>query len=341
MSWVPSMRPVSFLLVVALAATACVNRVEDRPEGRIQLERNSEFDGSTLRFFVELEDGTELSVNTNDDVYTARPATTPLPDHRAQAITFLKDQKEGTSLAHGLLSWDPANPTDYLVFGWWAYFPDQHLPELSLEDSVQYAIVDGPEIDHGIPPVLPLDGTATYAGQAGGLYSYVPGGDPEEGRESFVIEEYQGILTLTADFGDRSVRGCIGCVGDLDTRRAHFGAILGPELGDARGVARDYELHLASAIVQENGTFERDRVTVKHPTRTVVESEGFWGGTFSNRRDMEGIPRLVAGFSGVSFTESDGSEGEFFGSLLGLSSLFAETGESGPLPSPANRTPGN
>lgn len=341
MSRASSMKPVSVLLAAALAATACADRVEHPPEDRIQLERNSEFDGGTLRFFVELEDGTELSVNTNDDVYTASPATTPLPGHRAQAITFFKDRKEGASLAHGLLSWDPANPADYLVFGWWAYFPDRHPPELSLADSVRYAVVDGPEIDHGIPPALPVDGTATYTGQAGGLYSYVPGGDPEENGEGFVIEEYQGVLTLTADFGDRSVRGCIGCVGDLDTRRAHFGVILGPELGDARGVARDYELHLASAIVREDGTFERDRVTVKHPTRTVAESDGFWGGAFSSRQDTEGAPRLVAGFNGVSFTESDGSEGEFVGSFLGLSEPFRETGESGPLPSPASRPPGN
>ena len=338
------MKPVSVLLVAALALTAagCADRSVEAPEDRrIGLERNTEFDGGALRFFVRLEDGTEVSVNSDDDVIRSTPEPTPLPGHRARALVFFKEKDDGTSLAYGLLSWNPANPSDYLVFGWWAEFPGQHPPVLSLRESLQYAIVDGPELDHGHPPELPVDGTARYDGQAGGLYSYLPGGDAGENGDGYVIEEYEGQLTLTADFGDRTVRGCIGCAGDLVTRRAHFGVILGPELGDARDTARDYELHLATSVVREDGTFERERVTVKHPTREVARSEGFWGGAFSNRRDAEGNPRLVAGFNSVSFTESDGGEGSFLGSFLGLSGPFRETGQPGPPPSEGSGKTGN
>ena len=249
------MKPVSVLLVAALALTAagCVDRTAVPPDDRrIGLERNSEFDGATLRFFVKLEDDTEVSVNSDDDLYDSAEEITPMPGHRARSHVFLRDRTDGTSLAYGLLSWDPANPSDYLVFSWWAEFPGQHPPVLSLRESLQYAIVDGPEIDHGHPPELPVGGTARYAGQAGGLYSYVPGGHTGENGD-YVIEEYEGTLTLTADFGDRTVRGCIGCAGGLVTRRAHFGAILGPELGDARDTARDYEPRLATSIVREDG----------------------------------------------------------------------------------------
>ena len=282
--------------------------------------------------FVELDDGTEVSVNTADDVIEALPGVTPLPGHRARAWTFLKVADNDTSVAHALLSWDPDDPADYLVFGWWALFPDQQPPELSFRDSVRYAIVDGPEIDHGVAPRLPVGGTASYAGQAGGLYAYVPGSDWGEDEGAFVIDEYQGTLTLAVDFTDRTLQGCIGCVGDLLTRRAHFGVFLGDELIDMEGLARDYELHLATAILGEDGTFERDRVTVRHPDRTVTQSAGHWGGALSSRRDEAGNPRLVAGFNGVSFQESDGSEGEFFGSFLGLSKTFRETGVSHPPP---------
>ena len=65
-------------------------------------------------------------------------------------------------------SWDPDNPADYLAFGWWTQFPDQHPPNLSFEGSEQYAIADGPEIDSSIALQLPATGTATYMGQAGG-----------------------------------------------------------------------------------------------------------------------------------------------------------------------------
>ncbi len=327
------MRSVSVLLIALLALTAvgCADRSDEPPDDRIiNLERNSEFDGATLRIFVTLEDGAEASVNSDDDVIGSTEEATPLPGHRARAFAFLRDREAGTSLAYGLLSWDPVNPEDYLVFGWWAEFPGQHPPVLSLADSLQYAIVDGPELDHGLQPDLSVEGTASYVGQAGGLYSYVPGGDPGDNAENLVIEEYEGMLTLTADFRDRTVRGCIGCEGDLVTRRAHFGVILGPGLGDALDAAGDYKLHLATSIIREDGTFERERVTVEHPTRVVTRSEGFWGGAFSNRPDTDGNPRLVAGFSNVSYTESDGSEGAFFGSFLGLSAAFGETGESGP-----------
>ena len=65
-----------------------------------------------------------------------------------------------------------------------------------------------------------------------------------------VIDEYQGTVTLTADFADGTLKGCIGCAGDLVTRRAHFGAFFGEELIDPGATARDYELHLATAIIR-------------------------------------------------------------------------------------------
>lgn len=330
MTWI-DMKPLSVLLLVALAAAAC-SRTLPPEEDRFQLEQNSEFDGQKLRFFVALDDGTEASVSTEEDVIEVLPGRTPMPGHQVQAFTFLKVDGDDTSLSHALLSWDPDNPSDYLVFGWWAQFYDQHPPDLSLADADRWALVDGPELDHGVVPQLPVDGTAEYVGQAGGLYAYQFGSDWGENQGEFVIEEYQGTVTLTADFADGTLKGCVGCIGDLVTQRAHFGVVLGNELIDAQGLAKDYELHLPSAIIREDGMFERDRLNLRHPERTITLSEGSWGGAVSSRQDAEGYPRLVAGFTGVSYEESDGSEGEFFGSFLGLSAPFRETGISHPLP---------
>ena len=205
---------------------------------------------------------------------------------------------------------------------------NQKPPELSFRDSERFAIIDGPELDHGVAPQLPVDGTATYMGPAGGLYAYEAGSDWGENEGTYVLEEYQGAVTLTADFADGTLKGCIGCEGDLVTRRAHFGVFLGGEVSDVQAVAADYELHFATAIIREDGMFDRDRVTVRHPERTVTLSEGFWGGALSSRQDTDGNPRLVAGFSGVYFEESDGSAGEFVGSFVGLSQTFRENGVS-------------
>ena len=324
------MKRIAISLILALAVTACTNGPPRQEPW--QLERNTEFDGRTLRFFTTLDDGTVASVDTGEDLIEVLPGATPMPGHRARALTFFKVKKDGTSLSHALLSWDPDNPADYLVFGWWTEFVGQSLPELSLADSERFALVDGPELDHGIVPELPVEGTANYLGQAGGLYRYVPGGKLGEDVDNIVLEEYQGTIVLTADFFDATVKGCIGCVGDLVTQRAHFGSILGREVKAPQGTARDYELHLSSAIIRDDGHFERDRVILRHPERTVTMSEGFWGGAFSSRQDTDGNPRLMAGFSGVDFEESDGARGEFYGSFLGLSERFRETGESSPLP---------
>ena len=97
------------------------------------LERNTEFDGENLRFFVTLDDGTEASLNTTDNVIQTAPGVTPVPGHQAQAWTFLKITDDATSVAHALVSWDPDDPADYLMAGWWAEFPDQK-PPLSLRE---------------------------------------------------------------------------------------------------------------------------------------------------------------------------------------------------------------
>ena len=321
------MRLIVIFLGVALVLgmSGCAGSPVD-DEGGIDFGRNSEFAGPKLRVFLTLEDGREVSVNTSDDAVDSRSAVTPIPGHQARDWTFIKDVEEGTSIAYALVSWDGDNPADYLMAGWWAEFPDQHFPELSFRDSIQYAIVDGPEIDPSNPPQLPLEGQATYVGQAGGLYAYVPGTDWGEDEGAYVIDEYEGAISIRADFAKNTFSGCIGCEGDLATRRAHFGIFLGDEVRDVRSITAGYELHFGDTPLNPDGTFEHVDVTVKHPERTVTHSEGHWGGSLSNIPDQDGNSRLVAGFSGADFEESDGSVGAFFGTFVALSEPFRASG---------------
>lgn len=313
-------------MILWLAASGCA-RSTAVDEGSIDFARNTEFAGPTLRVFLTLEDGREVSVNTTDDAVDSRSAATPIPGHRAREWTFVKDVEQGTSVAYALVSWDGDNPADYLMAGWWAEFPGQHLPVLSFRDSIQYSIVDSPETDPSSPPDLPIEGQATYVGQAGGLYTYEAGTDWGENEGAFVIDEYEGVITITADFADATLGGCIGCEGDIVTRRAHFGIFLGDELRDVQSLAAGYELHFGETPLNPDGTFEHAGATVKHAERTVTEAEGDWGGTFSNIPDQAGNPRVVAGFSGAAFEESDGSAGKFLGVFVALSEPFRASAE--------------
>ncbi len=308
------MRFLVFLLAGALLSGCQGNAPAD--DG-ISFERNSQFSTRYLRVYLNLQDGRPLTVNTLDDVDSTEAFTTPIPGHRGQAWRFLKDEKHGTSLAYAAVSWDPGDPADYLMAGWWAYYPDQHPPDLDPLDTEEYSIVDGPEIDPAHPPEMPVSGTASYVGLAGGVYTYVP--SATIGERHFVFDGMEGLATVTADFGKGTVSGCIGCAGDLTARPA----VAPASRGDVRHDISDYELHLLEQPFGA-GTFDAGAAEVRHPTRDVTFSEGHWGGGFSNKPDATGNPRLVTGFGAAYFEESDGSLGRLFGSFVGLSEDFLD-----------------
>ena len=112
-----AVKPAATLLAVilALTASACA-RIGAAPpppvEDQIRFTRTSEFFGPSLRVFLQLEDGSEASVNTADDAIATGPGSTPIPGHQARDWTFVKDVKRGTSVIYALVSWDPDNPAD-------------------------------------------------------------------------------------------------------------------------------------------------------------------------------------------------------------------------------------
>ena len=318
------MRHLIAILVAALLAGGCsrgdrVTASED--DGPITWVRNSDFTGPRMEVVIELEDGRRATVNSLDDAVDTRPAATPMPGHQARDWTFLRETEHGTSIVFAVTSWDPANPADYIMAGWWAEFPGQHPPHLDVNQAARYGIVDGPEIDTRYPPDLPVDGQATYVGQTGGLYRYLP---PGGGAEDILTEEYQGTVTLSADFAGGTLHGCIGCVGDLVSRREHFNYFLGDERRfDAGPFIADFEIHLGAAPLKQNGTFGSYDVTVTHPgMRGNGESAGFWGGSMSGTADADGNPRLAAGFTIGRYEDDGGRRGSFVGSFLALSERF-------------------
>ena len=140
---------------------------------------------------------------------------------------------------------------------------------------------------------------------------------------SEATEEYGATLTLTADFANRTVRGCLGCEGDINVERTHLRTILGRRPSDdLQAPPTDYELHFGPTPFNRNGAFQNADVRVTHPERNVVGAIGFWGGSFSNKPDNAGNPRLVAGFTQGEFAEDDGSKGLLQGIFNALSEAY-------------------
>ena len=139
-----------------------------------------------------------------------------------------------------------------------------------------------------------------------------------------MTEEYQGTITLSADFAEMTLQGCVGCVGDLVSRREYFNYFLGNEQRfDAGPLIADYEIHLGAAPLEQNGTFGSRDVTVRRPgMRESGEASGFWGGSMSSTPDADGNPRLASGFTIGRFEDDSGRKGSFVGSFLALSERY-------------------
>lgn len=315
--------PAVIFLAFALGACGVKSPMTEDDTG-IHFERNSEFRGPWLRVFLDLQDGREVSVNTEEDAVSTEHEETPIPGHRANAWSFAKEEPEGTSYVYAAVSWDGDDPADYLMAGWWAHFNGEQPPDLTYGNLEEYAILDGPEIDPAVPPELPTVGTVSYAGPAGGVYWYAPGQTLAEGH--FVLDGWEATASLEADFGSGTIRGCVGCIGDFVTRTA----VIPASRGDVEADISGYELHLSAQPWGEDGTFDGGAAEVRHPSRQVIGSEGDWGGSLSSRADADGNPRIVAGFGGASFEEADGSVGGLFGSIVGLSEALLETEPGSP-----------
>ena len=321
------MKPTVILLCISLAMGACSSGdapVMVEEEGGIRFTRNSSFENRNLRVFLTLPDVGDRSVNQFDDgMLQGRPAA-PIPGHAAEEWDFFKQTAEGTSEAYALVSYDAEDPADYLMMGWWLEFPGQWR-DRTREGSVPAAIVDGPEIDLSAPRDLPVEGRATYTGQALGLFTYVANWGPDSPAP--FVEEYEGTVTIAADFAAAALSGCIGCDGALRARRIVLAGTRDEAQASHAEFLSGYQLDLGTAPLDPNGAFRSADVTVRHHDKTVTGSKGGWGGAVSSIPDGDGNPRLVAGAHKIEFEEDDGSTGVFHGAFIAPGEQLGASGK--------------
>ena len=173
---------------------------------------------------------------------------------------------------------------DYLAGGVWLIVPDD---ASSAAGYVFGAFADGsdPFLQSSLAA---LQGTATYEGDATGVYS-------EESGGTTGIGYFNGDVTLMADFGSDSGLGTIG------------GSITDFEVD---GVRENGTLELGTANIgaQDSGFF-RGAVTGSDDERSYT---GHWGGQFFGNGEADGRPGSVAGtFGGHSIDNAVNFVGAF------------------------------
>lgn len=274
------------------------------------------FVDGVLSIDVRLQNGETETLDTRQnrdyswELYLPRPVQ---PNHRSREWLLAQNHYDGRIMVYALASWNNDNPDDYLAAGWWLIYPPG-TPFWEFEDAARGVFMDGPEIDPMNPPDLPIDGTATYTGSSGGLYTYQYGRDwGEELKGTTEYTEFAGPLSLEADFSKKVITGCMGCIAPIQTApgRHLFPAVpwYGP---DPAALPAEYDVRF-SAMFGTNGAFESRQVSVQHPERNITASVGTWRGQLSNVPDEDGNPRRVVGSTDIHFAEGDGSHGRFTG----------------------------
>ena len=315
---------IALALVAVLATGACSRNDGSDPmaegtngerEGRIDFSRTTAFDGNVLTVDLSSPGGGTLRVNTLRDAVETDVYRPPLPGHSGKSWVLRNFSRDSTSLVYAVASWANDDPADYLAAGWWIHQPGRDYDP----DETEYVIfIDGPEIDAAAdPPEMPVSGRARYSGEGGGIFRYAYGSGWGDLEGSVVLDEYRARMDVVADFASGTLRGCLGCVGDIEADREHLAYLLGGDAADTPSPAADYEIRFSPVAYGSGGTFESafDAAagSVNHPDRRVTASRAFWGGSFSTVEDADGDPRLIGGFADAEFMEADGSGGFFWG----------------------------
>ena len=234
------------------------------------------------------------------------------PNHSSRESILAENHYDGKILLYAVVDWNDADPSDYLAAGWWLVYP-AGAPLWEIEEATRGVFIDGPELDPARPPDLPLTGTATYVGGAGGVYTYNYGRDWGELAGSTEHTEFAGAIALIADFESKRIAGCLGCLEPIEPDPGrHLYPIFSWRTPDPAASPADYDIHF-SASFDAKGAFEGSGIAVEHPERKITNFAGTWRGQFSNVPDVDGNPRRLVGSSDVHFAEDDGSTGRFTG----------------------------
>ena len=281
------------------------------------------FEGNTFFLTVRRQDGSTLALNSRD--------------HLQEVETDLESPYVyGRSFDHGYLARIDANSAtvmygaveyaagdynflgDWMAGGYWLHVRGD--AQAGAVTAVEVgAFVDGPEISG--PANLPLSGTATYNGFAGGLAFTRTGNDAWLARNGipagvYELFEYAGDFRAVADFGAGTIEASISNIDGYGWQEFPDGTLLEGE-GSTPGT-----MYFGPTSINADGSWTGTALSFTDPRYTVSSVEGSWGGRFSNTADSAGEPRLASGTHGGRIVTTGGTESVFVGSHHGVTDNY-------------------
>lgn len=278
---------------------------------------DTSFTGDRFTLDIERRDGNNIRLDSNrDDVYIVNeytPSQNSVTNRPALDGYIVSASTSKATVAGVLVEWSNTDYTDYVAGGYWLHL------DLASQGVEMGAFVDGLDYEGNVN--LPATGTATYNGRAGGVYLSVYGSDALVPIGSTEMGEYNGDLSLVANFGTNTISGDIDNVG-------LFGAYLITPNGnvydyDIEDVSSSgYVLAFGATSIEQNGQFTGNNVRLTHPDLNFSSNSGSWAGRFSTIDDNSGNPRAVVGTHQGYAETTGGTEAIFVGAHYGATNQF-------------------
>lgn len=261
-----------------------VARILDRPKGTELFERVSGQGWNGVTFYRSLRAGEAETGSVAGDlwvnVYTdygmkQEPAPGAPQDVRTGDTVSFSNTDDSGPPNTGTMRAGP--DTDYLAGGIWMFAPDTATGHADYEFG---AFVDGND-PFTTANVMPLTGTATYQGNATGVYS-------DQTRNFF----FDARALLTADFGTGNGLGTIS--GEIHTLQENGALFLG-----------NPTLTLDTTDIGDTKAgFFNGNTSLNYAGMNFT---GKWGGGFFGNGESDGRPGAVAGTFGAATSDGDQS----------------------------------
>ncbi len=262
-------------------------------------------------FYLDINrsDGSTLSLNSRDHAYAVvGPQTNTITGRTVTVAPLLDWSNNSITLAYAGVDYDPDDLGDWMAGGYWLHATGDWRNG-QINGIEVGAIADGPEFSG--TSNLPNSSTATYRGEASGLYAGVYGNDPGFLVPSGTVEigEYTGDFQATANFQTLAVSGSI-------TNFYTEGYVVYP---DGREVIDSGDSDLTVSLrgrIESSGRITGSVLT-SSPSLNITTRSGSWGSQLSSISDVSGNPRTMVGTHGGRATSSGGTEVAFIGAHYG------------------------
>ena len=274
-----------------------------------------------LIFRVMRSDGTSFELDPADSntVYLTQPlqSLTGFAGRQTAAgdAVGVITGAESVGVVAGIVDWNSADPTDYFAGGYWIHI-DADSSTQQITDLELGAFADGPEFRAS--PSLPQAGTAEFNGLARGVYISKYGTDGSLPDGTIEMGGYVGSVTLNANFVNSQISGLIDNIQLSSINRVVDGTVQAGPVTQST----EYQVHLDSPNIRQDGTFSGDGVRITHPSLVIGTTTGKWGGRFSDRSDSAGNPRAVAGTHAGTARTAGGTARTFLGAFLATTEDF-------------------